>query len=73
MRKDANFNIEDRITTYYVSEGSFSSVMVDWADYIKTETLSTELKAAQPPQEVYQETHKVDGEELLLGIRRNSR
>jgi isoleucyl-tRNA synthetase len=73
MRKDANFNIEDRITTYYVSEGSFSSVMVDWADYIKTETLSTELKAAQPPQEAYQETHKVDGEELLLGIRRNSR
>jgi isoleucyl-tRNA synthetase len=73
MRKDANFNIEDRITTYYVSEGSFSSVMVDWADYIKAETLSTELKAAQPPQEAYQETHKVDGEELLLGIRRNSR
>ncbi len=73
MRKDANFNIEDRITTYYLSEGSFAGVMVDWAEYIKTETLSTELKAGQPPKDAFQETHKVEGEELMLGIRRNAR
>ena len=72
MRKDANFNIEDRITTYYLAEGDFASVLVDWADYIKTETLSTDLKAAQPPQDAHQETHQVEGVELVLGIRRNT-
>ncbi len=72
MRKDADFNIEDRITTFYQAEGDFASVMVEWADYIKAETLSTNLVAAQPPEAAYQETHKIEGEELVLAIQRNA-
>jgi len=72
MRKDAGFNIEDRITTYYQAEADLAQVFSDWADYIQAETLTTNLVAGQPPAEAYSEVHKVDGEELTLGVRRNS-
>jgi len=72
MRKDAGFNIEDRITTYYQAETNLAQVFSDWAEYIQAETLTTHLVAGQPPSEAYSEVHKVDGVELRLGVRRNS-
>jgi hypothetical protein len=36
------------------------------------ETLTTELVVGPVPDEVYRETHKVDGNEVLLGIRQNN-
>ena len=72
MRKDAGFNIEDRITTYYHAEANLAQVFADWAEYIQAETLTTHLVAGQPPSEAYSEVHKVDGVELTLGVRRNS-
>jgi len=74
LRKDAGFNIEDRITTYYDAgaQEELQRVMEAWGGYIRAETLSTELIAGQPPAEVYQETQKVDGVALTLGVKRNS-
>ena len=71
QRKTADFNIEDRITTWYVAEGALAEVFAAWGDYIKDETLSTELIAAEPPAEAFVEAHKVEGEELTLGIKQN--
>jgi len=69
MRKEAGFNIEDRITTYYQAEGELAEVFQVWGDYIKTETLSTELIAAHPPQDFYVEKLKVEGVELVMGLK----
>ncbi len=77
MRKNAGFNIEDRITTYYTAEAPGSQneltrVMDTWATYICAETLTTELVSGQPPAGAYQETQKVDGVALTLGVKRNN-
>ena len=69
MRKDAGFNIDDRITTYYIASGELAEVMADWADYIRAETLTTTLLAGQPPAGVYVETHQIEGSELVLGVK----
>jgi isoleucyl-tRNA synthetase len=72
MRKDAGFNIEDRITTWYQAEGELAGVLQDWADYIKAETLTTELVAGAAPAEAYRETHKLEGAEVTLAVKVNA-
>ena len=71
MRKDAGFRIEEHITTYYQAEGALEQVMVGYGDYIKGETLSTELVAAEPPPEAYVQPFQIEGERTTLGVRRN--
>ncbi len=71
MRKNANFDIADRITTYYQAPDELALVFDSWGDYIKAETLTTELVASEPPQDAHVEQHKVDGEKLLLGVRQD--
>jgi isoleucyl-tRNA synthetase len=68
MRKNADFNIEDRITTYFLVKGELADVFETWADYIKAETLSTELIAGSPPGGAHIENHKVDGMDFTLGV-----
>ncbi|KAA3648147.1 MAG: isoleucine--tRNA ligase [Chloroflexi bacterium] len=68
MRKDAGFNIEDRITTYYQVDGDLAEVFAEWADYIKQETLSNELVDGAVSDSAHSDTHKVDGQELVLGV-----
>jgi isoleucyl-tRNA synthetase len=70
MRKDADFNIEDRITTWYAVEGELADVVVEWGDYIRAETLSAKLVASEPPVDAYIETHKIEGTSITLGVKR---
>jgi isoleucyl-tRNA synthetase len=70
MRKEAGFNIEDRITTYYQAGDEMSRVMEAWSDYIRAETLSTKLVTGAPPEDAFKEVHKIDGAEVTLGVRR---
>ena len=71
MRKDAGFNIEDRITTYYQAEGPLASVIQQWKDYVSNETLSTRLLQELPPEGAFTQEHNLDGEILSLGVIRN--
>jgi isoleucyl-tRNA synthetase len=70
MRKKADFNIEDRISTYYVAEGEVAGVFKTWGEYIKAETLTVHLVEAEPPLEAYREEQKVEGEVVVLGVKR---
>jgi isoleucyl-tRNA synthetase len=71
MRKDAGFDISDRIATYYQAESDLSQVFISWGDYIKAETLSTRLMSGEPPAGAYTEDHNLDGQKLKLGVKRN--
>ncbi len=71
QRKEANFNIEDRITTWYQAEAELVEIFEQWSDYIKDETLTTELIAGDPPEGAFVEAHEVDGMEFALGIKQN--
>jgi isoleucyl-tRNA synthetase len=68
LRRDADFNIEDRITTYYQTEGDLLPVFETWGEYIKAETLSTSLQVGDPPDEAYEGVFKIDGLFLKMGL-----
>jgi len=81
LRKEAGFQIEERIETYYQFETRqqkdgvqdaqrLESVFKEWADYICTETLSTHLVASPPPQDASVEKLRLEGEQVLVGVRR---
>ena len=71
MRKDAGFEIADYITTYYERHALLDRVLKNAAlvDYIKQETLSHNIVAGIPA-EAYKETHKIEGQEITLGVKR---
>src|SRR5215813_8930235 len=71
MRKDAGFNIEDRIITYCLAEGDLAEAVTTWAEYIKAETLSLDLVTAAAPPESYCETHTIEGATITLGVQRH--
>ena len=71
MRKEAGFDIADRITTYYQAPAELRAVFDSWAEYIQAETLTTRLVAGVPPEVAYVEDHKVDGMEITLGVERD--
>ena len=70
MRKSADFNIEDRINTYYQTEGELAEVLSTYADYIKSETLSETLENASGPKGVYSEEVKISKEKILFALKR---
>ena len=71
MRKDAGFNIEDRITTTYQAGENLAKVFEEWSEYIMAETLSTRLIDSPPPPEAYVETQNIEGESVVLGVKKN--
>jgi isoleucyl-tRNA synthetase len=70
MRKRADFDIADYIVTYYQGGEAMKRVITSFASYIKQETLSRHLIEGVPEKEAYSERHRIDGEEVVLGVRR---
>ncbi|MBI4318672.1 MAG: isoleucine--tRNA ligase [Chloroflexi bacterium] len=70
MRKNADFRIEEYITTYYQGTPSIENVIEKFAGYIQQETLSRTLTEGAPPDGAYKETVEVDGEKVELGVSR---
>jgi isoleucyl-tRNA synthetase len=71
QRKNAEFNIEDRITTWYSASDEMARVFTDWSEYIRSETLTTQLVAGEPPADAFLEKHKIEGQEIAIGLKRN--
>jgi isoleucyl-tRNA synthetase len=71
QRKNANFNIEDRIWAWYVAPDEWVSIFADWSEYIQSETLTTELIAGEPPADAFVQKHTIDGKEITIGVKRN--
>ncbi len=71
LRKDAGFEIADRIRTYYRAGddgGELRAVMERYGDYVRQETLSVELSPDAPPHGVHAETAQIDGREVTLAV-----
>jgi isoleucyl-tRNA synthetase len=71
QRKNADFNVEDRITTWYVIPEEMVQLFTVWGAYIQSETLTTELVAGEPPVDAFVEKHKLEGKEITIGLKRN--
>jgi len=71
LRRAADFEVTDRIITYYQAPEEVARVMTGtFADYIREETLSEELVGGSPQDGAKTETSKVEGVEVTLGVRR---
>ncbi len=73
MRKDAGFDLSDRIhTTYRTDSVDLAGVVTQLADSIKQETLSLSLLAGEPVEGAYTDTGDVDGDVITLAVSRAS-
>ena len=70
MRRSAGFDIADHIVTYYDGSPELDEVVTVQDEYIRQETLSQRLVKAQPPEGAYAETHRIDGLEVTLGVKK---
>jgi isoleucyl-tRNA synthetase len=72
MRRSAGFDIADYIITYYQGDAYVKQVLEDEAltDYIRQETLSRQLVEGVPGEDVFTESYKLGGHDILLGVRR---
>ncbi|GAG34640.1 unnamed protein product, partial [marine sediment metagenome] len=73
MRKQAGFDIADYVETYYQGGDSIQRVMREFASYIKQETLSQTLTQGSPPDGAFAKSHTIDGDEVVLAVKRVSR
>lgn len=83
MRKDADFNITDNISVRYVAGEKLTKAIVQFKDYIATETLATAIEAgeveagffradfgADPEGDAKKDT-SIDGQSLTLGVKKS--
>jgi isoleucyl-tRNA synthetase len=70
MRKNAGFDIADRIVTYYQGSEDLCRIMKEHADYVRQETLSRELVAGPPPAGAHAEEQKIAGQAITLAVER---
>lgn len=68
LRKEAGFEIADRIRTYYAGDEEIAAVMQRYGDYIRQETLSIDLSPDAPPDAIHDETAEIDGHTVTLAV-----
>jgi len=70
LRREAGFNLDDRIVTTYQADGELAEAIEAWRDFIAAETLSVELRAGPLDEGVTVGEDLVDDHSLKLGVRK---
>jgi len=72
LRKEADFDLDDRIVTTYQAEEELAEAIRTWRDYIAAETLSVELTEGPPDSDEANtvDEDQVEGYWLKLGVRK---
>jgi isoleucyl-tRNA synthetase len=77
MRKSADFSVSDRINTYYALDGAddedrarVEGALRSYEEYIKAETLSNSLVAAEPPDGAFRQEEQLGKALLRLAVKR---
>ncbi|MBI4570419.1 MAG: isoleucine--tRNA ligase, partial [Chloroflexi bacterium] len=68
LRRDAGFDISDRITTYWQGDADIRRVLAAHAEYVQGETLSLSLIEGAPPAAAHRAEQDVDGHAVVLGV-----
>jgi isoleucyl-tRNA synthetase len=67
MRKDAGLSVTDRIRIHFESSGKVSAAITRMTEYIKSETLATQIQAGRDSAQHW-EKWEIDGEPCEIGI-----
>ena len=68
LRKQADFDIADRIYMHVNASENLAQALRDYKDYIMGETLTLELKTGAPPGEAAKSEFEFDGEQASVGL-----
>jgi len=70
LRKQAEFDIADRIRLFFQATPKLAGAVEAYRDYVMGETLTVELVAAQPPHGAHSTTVEFDGEQVTIGVQK---
>jgi isoleucyl-tRNA synthetase len=70
LRKEAGFHITDRIVTYVQTSDPVTSALAANEDYIRRETLSTDIVQSAPPESAASTTLQLAETDVSLGVER---
>ena len=70
LRKDADFEISDRITISYQAGAQVRAAVEAHQEYIRAETLAEALREGPPEDSARSEAFEFDGESVVIGVRR---
>ena len=70
MRRAAGFEVTDRIELFYQGPTGVDEVLEGFGDYVRVETLAEAIRKEEPEEGSHVESHKLEGMELTLGVRR---
>jgi len=70
MRKAADYQIDERIVTYYEGGPTLDRVVAAFGDYVKQETLSRDLRPGVPETADHAEEFSIDGDKARIAVAR---
>ncbi|MDI3533749.1 MAG: isoleucyl-tRNA synthetase [Thermosediminibacterales bacterium] len=70
MRKEAGFNVEDKIVLYYYGDETIDKTFEKFGDVIKAETLSLEARKEKPEEADNIKNWNINGHTVLLAVKR---
>ena len=68
MRREAGFEISDNINVFYEADSAFGTVFSQHGEYIKIETLASNLEPIEPTTGSYVEDHEIEGHNIKIGV-----
>ncbi|HEV8574414.1 MAG TPA: isoleucine--tRNA ligase [Dehalococcoidia bacterium] len=72
MRKNAGFEISDRIAVYFRNSQRLRDVFATHGAYVREETLADAIEEGAPPDGAFAEEQALEGETVTLAVRRVS-
>ncbi len=70
LRKQAGFDVTDRIKVTYRATDGLNSALNNHADWVRNETLAVELQEAENPDGELVETFDIENENVTIGVKR---
>lgn len=67
-RKQADFDIADRVRLYYQASPQLEAAIQAFQQYIEEETLTVEMANRKPEPDMFTNTVEFEGEELTIGL-----
>ncbi len=68
MRREAGFEISDNINVFYEADPALETVFTQHGEYIKVETLTSNLEPTESPVDSYTEDHQIEGHNIKIGV-----
>lgn len=70
LRKQAGFEVTDRIKVTYSATDGLNSALNNHAEWVRNETLAVELQEAKNPDGELVETFEIENEKVTIGVQR---